>query len=403
VNENLRMPRRAFLTKGAAALGAAAAAPLVGAAGARAAAARAFGGVGRGKLGLVGCDHVGITVPDIKQAIEWFEDVMGAVAPLTFGPFPAGPFVASVVDVAGSTSIDQITMLRIGHSANIELFKYTTAPGGQRRNMPKNSDWSGHHVAFYVTDIDAAVEYMVAKGVRKMSAGPFTLTQGPAAGQTIQYFKTPWDGYIEFISYPNGMAYQAPSVKPLWSPKLNGTESVVTKVPGLLGIDHVGITVPNIEVAAAWLEQNLGFINPLTFGPFSDPSGDFMTQLVDVHPRAVVQQIRMLRGGNGPNVELFQYTSPDQDQTFRRNSDWGGHHIAFYVRHIDKGVETLQARAGSKLFGPVTLTDGPAAGQSINYFEDPFGTAVELISYPHGMAYQSTAPIPLWDPRDNHP
>ena len=60
-------------------------------------------------------------------------------------------------------------------------------------------------------------------------------------------------------------------------------------------------------------------------------------------------------------------------------------------------------RPGAYLFGPVTLTDGPAAGQSINYFENPFGTNIELISYPHGMAYQSSAPIPLWDPRDNHP
>jgi hypothetical protein len=33
----------------------------------------------------------------------------------------------------------------------------------------------------------------------------------------------------------------------------------------------------------------------------------------------------------------------------------------------------------------------------------PLGTDIELISYPHGMAYQATAPIPLWDPRDNHP
>jgi len=321
---------------------------------------------------------------------------------LTFGPFPAGAFVASVVDVAQTTSIDQITMLRIGRSANIELFKYT-APDGQRHDMPKNSDWSGHHVAFYVTDIATAVEYMVSKGVRRMPAGPFTLTQGPAAGQTIQYFQTPWGGYIEFISYPNGMAYEVPSVKPLWSPKRNGMDSVVTNVPGLLGIDHVGITVANLDVAAAWFEQKLGFINPLTFGPFSDPTGDFMTQLVDVNPRAVVQQIRMLRGGNGPGVELFQYSSPDQDQSFRRNSDWGGHHVTFYVRDIDKGVEYLQTKAGTKLFGPVTLTEGPAAGQSINYFENPFGTDVELISYPHGMAYQATAPIPLWDPRDNHP
>jgi catechol 2,3-dioxygenase-like lactoylglutathione lyase family enzyme len=402
VNHNASMPRKEFLTKGAAVLGAAVAAPLVGAAKAQAIVEGALAGDGRGELGLVGLDHVGITVPNINQAIEWFEDVLGGVAPLTFGPLPAGPFVASVVDVAETTSIDQITMLRIGHSASIELFQYT-ASDGQRHDMPKNSDWSGHHVAFYVTDIDTAVEYMVGKGVRKMPAGPFTLTQGPAAGQTIQYFQTPWGGYIEFISYPDGMAYQVPSVKPLWSPKLNGADSVVTNVPGLLGIDHVGITVPNVDVAASWLEQKLGFNNPLTFGPFSDSTGDFMTQLVDVHPRAVVQQIRMLRGGNGPNIELFQYTSPDQDQTFRRNSDWGGHHIAFYVGHIDKGVEYLQTKAGTKLFGPVTLTDGPAAGQSINYFHDPFGTDVELISYPHEMAYEETAAIPLWDPRDNHP
>ena len=399
MNENAGIPRREFLTKGAAAVAAAASAPLVGVAGARAASERALG---RGELGLVGMDHVGITVPDINNAVEWFEDVMGAAAPLTFGPFPAGPFVASVVDVAQTASIDRITMLRIGHSANIELFQYT-APEGQRHDMPKNSDWTGHHVAFYVTDIAAAIEYMVEKGVRRMPAGPFTLTQGPAAGQTIQYFQTPWGSYIEFISYPHEMAYDMPSVHPLWSPKRNGTQSVATKVPGLLGIDHIGITVPNIAVAAAWFEQKLGFTNPLTFGPFSDPSGTFMTDLVDVHPRAVVEQIRVLRGGNGPGVELFQYTSPDQDRFFRMNSDWFGHHLAFYVRNIDKGVEFLQLQAGTKLFGPVTLMDGPAAGQSINYFHDPFGADVELISYPHGMAYEATAPIRLWDPRDNHP
>jgi len=30
-------------------------------------------------------------------------------------------------------------------------------------------------------------------------------------------------------------------------------------------------------------------------------------------------------------------------------------------------------------------------------------TDIELISHPHGMAYQATAPIPLWDPCGNHP
>jgi catechol 2,3-dioxygenase-like lactoylglutathione lyase family enzyme len=297
--------------------------------------------------------------------------------------------------------IDQITVLRIGHSANIELFQYE-APG-QRQTHPRNSDWSGHHIAFYVTDIDRAVAYMVSKGVQKF-LGPFALTDGPAAGQSINYFKTPFGTYIELISYPKGMAYErVHGVKPLWSPKQNGFRSEVTTVPGLLGIDHVGITVPDVSAAAGWFEDVLGGINPLTFGPFSDPTGDFMTQLVDTDPRAVVDQIRMVRAGDGPGVELFQYEAPDQDHTFRNNSDWGGHHIAFYVRHVDKAVEFLQAKGAQKRFGPFAVTDGPAAGQTINYFSTPFGTDIELISYPHGMAYEKTAPIRLWDPRDNHP
>ncbi|MGH3012404.1 MAG: VOC family protein, partial [Gaiellaceae bacterium] len=54
-----------------------------------------------------------------------------------------------------------------------------------------------------------------------------------------------------------------------------------------------------------------------------------------------------------------------------------------------------------KLLGPLAVTDGPAAGQSINYFRAPFGTYIELISYPKGMAYEETAETLLWDPRDN--
>ena len=292
-------------------------------------------------------------------------------------------------------------MLRVGHSANIELFKYEADP--QRHDLPKNSDWSGHHVAFYVTDIEAAVEYMDSRGVTRMF-GPFTLTDGPAAGQSINYFRTPWNSYIEFISYPNGMAYQfAPGVHPLWSPKQNGLDSEVTKVPGLLGIDHIGITVPDIEVAAGWLEQNLGMVNPLTFGPFSDPVGDFMTQLVDVNPRAVVEQIRMLRGGDGPGVELFKYTSPDQDQNvpaqlrlrrapsrvLRAPHREERRHSAAACRHEARRAADAHRRPRSR-----------AVDQLLR---DAVRHRRRADQLPARDGVRGTAPIPLWDPRHNHP
>jgi catechol 2,3-dioxygenase-like lactoylglutathione lyase family enzyme len=395
VSSESRMPRREFLARGARLAAAASAAPYFLAAPAGAAG-------GRGELGLVGADHVGITVPDINEAIEWFEDVMGAVAPLTFGPFsdPTGTFMHDLLGVDPRAVITQITMLRLGHSGGIELFEYE-APD-QLHTHPRNSDWAGHHIAFYVTDIGDAVEYMQSRGVEKF-LGPLPVTEGPAAGQTINYFRTPFGTFIELISYPQGMAYERDPSRPLWSPKRNGTSSEVTKVPGLLGIDHVGITVPHIGQAITWFEDVLGFSAPLTFGPFSDPTGTFMHDLLDVDARAVVEQITSVRGGNGPNVELFQYTAPDQDHTFRKNSDWGGKHIAFYVRHIDKAVAYMQSKGVEKLLGPLAVTEGPAAGQTINYFRAPFGTFIELISYPKGMAYEATAPIPLWDPRGNRP
>ena len=355
-----------------------------------------------GLLGLVGVDHAGITVPDIDEAIAWFEKVMGCGAPLTFGPFsdPSGTFMQDLLGVHPRAVIEQITMIRCGRSANIELFEYE-APD-QLQTFPKNSDWAGHHIAFYVTDIDAAVAHMQAHGVEKL-LGPLPVTDGPAAGQTINYFRAPFGTYIELISYPEGMAYERDPSRPLWSPKRNGDDSVSTSVPGLLGMDHVGITVPDIEEAVAWFEDVLGCSAPLTFGPFGDPIGTFMQDLLGVHPRAVIEQITLVRCGNGPSVELFDYTSPDQDQTFRKNSDFGGKHIAFYVRHIDKAVAYMQSKGVEKLLGPLPVTDGPAAGQTINYFRAPFGTYIELISYPHGMAYEASAVTPLWDPRDNRP
>src|SRR5678815_4201339 len=98
-----------------------------------------------------------------------------------------------------------------------------------------------------------------------------------------------------------------------------------------------------------------------------------MTDLLGVHPRPVIQQITMIRCGRSANIELFQYSSPDQVQTFPKNSDLAGHHIAFYVTNIDAAVAYMQAMGVQKLLGPLPVTDGPAAGQSINYFRAPFG------------------------------
>ena len=50
------------------------------------------------------------------------------------------------------------------------------------------------------------------------------------------------------------------------------------------------------------------------------------------------------------------------------------------------------------LAGPLPVKEGPAAGQTILYFLAPWGMQLELITYPHGMAYEKTAKVKLWSP-----
>jgi catechol 2,3-dioxygenase-like lactoylglutathione lyase family enzyme len=167
-------------------------------------------------------------------------------------------------------------------------------------------------------------------------------------------------------------------------------------IPGLRGHDHTGITVPDVKAATAFFTDVIGCTHAMSFGPFSDDKGTFMQDVVNVHPRAVIDEISMVRCGYGSNIELFQYEAPEQAKDLPKNSDVGGHHIALYVDDIDKAAAYLKEKNVRMLKGPIPISEGPAAGQSILYFFTPWGLQMELISYPKGMAYEKSAASRLW-------
>jgi catechol 2,3-dioxygenase-like lactoylglutathione lyase family enzyme len=126
---------------------------------------------------------------------------------------------------------------------------------------------------------------------------------------------------------------------------------------------------------------------------FSDSKGTFMRDALDVHPRAVITQITMIRRGYGSNVELFRYQSPDQQVVLPRNTDVGGYHISFYVDDIKAADTCLRSNHVWTLLGPIRITGGPAAGQAIVYFKAPRGLQIE------GMAYEKDAETVPWTPK----
>ncbi|MBF9060001.1 VOC family protein [Rhodobacterales bacterium HKCCSP123] len=168
-------------------------------------------------------------------------------------------------------------------------------------------------------------------------------------------------------------------------------------LPGLHGTDHVGFTVPDVEAATRFFVDVIGCEVVFEIGPFI-ADDDWMQVHLDVHPRAVIKTLRMLRCKNGPAFELFEYDLDGANQAPPPNSDVGAAHLGFMVEDMDAALAHLRAHGVEVLGEPTTMTEGPSEGLTWVYFKAPWGMALELVSYPDGMAVTRANPDALWSP-----
>jgi catechol 2,3-dioxygenase-like lactoylglutathione lyase family enzyme len=170
----------------------------------------------KGIPGLAGGEHIGITVPDLNQAVDFLVDVIGCDFIFDGGEVKGRPdFMRNSLGVDPDATM-RYCYLRCGNGLNLEVFEYK-APA-QRKSGPRNSDIGGHHIAFYVDDIDAAVAHLKKHGVTVQGV-PDHIKEGAAAGTAWVYFLAPWGLQLELISYPDGKAYEKGAKRVLWHPK----------------------------------------------------------------------------------------------------------------------------------------------------------------------------------------
>jgi catechol 2,3-dioxygenase-like lactoylglutathione lyase family enzyme len=169
------------------------------------------------------------------------------------------------------------------------------------------------------------------------------------------------------------------------------------RIPGLAGVEHIGMTVPDLEQATRFFIDLLGAETLYDVGPFETPD-DWMATHLAVHPRARINKIRVIRVANGPVLELFEFSSPDQSVAIPKNSDLGGWHLAFYVDDMDAALAALKTHAVEIQSGPVVMTEGASTGLAWLYFKAPWGQQLELVSYPGGLAAYKTL-RDVWRPR----
>jgi catechol 2,3-dioxygenase-like lactoylglutathione lyase family enzyme len=156
-------------------------------------------------------------------------------------------------------------------------------------------------------------------------------------------------------------------------------------IPGVTGVDHIGLTVPDLDQAHEFFVDVLGCEYLYTLGPMRD-DGNWMSEHLAVDDRAVVPRLQFFRLGGRAILEIFEYEAPDQRREPPRNSDVGGHHLAVYVEDLDAAVADLRRR-GLRVLGEPTVSKGAHAGQRWVYFLSPWGLQCELVSYPDGKAF----------------
>lgn len=172
----------------------------------------------RGIPGLSHVDHVAITVPDLNEAVKFYSEVIGGTELYRIGPFDAEnmpkmpdgrDWTTAHVNVPGAALT--IAMLQVGPNLMLELFQYDK-PLNRRTVPPRNCDYGGHHVAFKVENLDAAIAYLRANGLRVM-AGPIELNEGPCAGLRVNYFLDPWGNQLEIVEYRKQAFEEGSSVR----------------------------------------------------------------------------------------------------------------------------------------------------------------------------------------------
>ena len=169
------------------------------------------------------------------------------------------------------------------------------------------------------------------------------------------------------------------------------------------GIEHIGITVPDLDEATEFLVAALGAV-PLydmhgASGDVVDEEADRKSQRqLGTRPGTRWLGSRMLRLGEGPSIELFVYADDEQRPPVGA-SDLGIQHFAVYVDDIDAARDRIVAAGGTAYEGPNIL--GGAEGGENNkwlYTEAPWGSIIELVSRPSPEQYEETTPLRRWRP-----
>lgn len=153
------------------------------------------------------------------------------------------------------------------------------------------------------------------------------------------------------------------------------------------GIEHIGITVPNLDKASEFLEKAFGaeVLYDLIAEGDEPMKGEETEKQLGIPKGSEITRMRFLKIGTGPGLELFQFGNTESKNPAAPN-DFGITHFSVYVEDIELSAKKFEEAGGKLLSAPHPLAgieEGPK-NRGV-YGKAPWGSLIELITLESGL------------------
>jgi catechol 2,3-dioxygenase-like lactoylglutathione lyase family enzyme len=143
----------------------------------------------------------------------------------------------------------------------------------------------------------------------------------------------------------------------------------------VIGADHFGIQVRDVERSAAFYQQHLGF-ELVDRWSMSEP---YVQRVVGYHPDVTLEIALLTIPGSDVFLEILEYRGVSKEAVDPATANPGTAHFCLFVDGLDDLHARLQAAGVEFVSEPETPSVGPNKGGRLVYMKDPDGIRVELV------------------------
>jgi catechol 2,3-dioxygenase-like lactoylglutathione lyase family enzyme len=144
-------------------------------------------------------------------------------------------------------------------------------------------------------------------------------------------------------------------------------------------VNHIGVTVPDIEAAFVWYRDSLGLFPLIAPGDAANDGTHFGHLVKDIFADRF-EHVRMaqLATADGIGIELFQFVTPETEIPTNTFEYWrtGIFHFCLTVDDVQATATRISDSGGKQLSKVWRLFENK--DYEVAYCQDPWGTVIEL-------------------------